>query len=87
MVVVNATGCEPAAILLTADEGTVLFFSMATSFSAAALTSDGLSSSARMVIGTGYAPDRGAYALELVRARRRCARRWASTGRGRRRER
>jgi L-erythro-3,5-diaminohexanoate dehydrogenase len=67
VVVVNARGCEPGAILLTADEGTVLFFSMATSFSAVALTSDGLSSSARMVVGTGYAPDRGAYALELVR--------------------
>ncbi len=67
VVVVNATGCEPAAILLTADDGTCLFFSMATSFSAVALTSDGLSSSARMVVGTGYSPDRGAYALELVR--------------------
>jgi L-erythro-3,5-diaminohexanoate dehydrogenase len=67
VVVVNATGCEPAAILLTADEGTVLFFSMATNFSTVALTVDGLSSSARMVVGTGYAPDRGSYALELLR--------------------
>jgi L-erythro-3,5-diaminohexanoate dehydrogenase len=67
VVVVNAKGCEPGAILLTADDGTVLFFSMATSFSAVALTSDGLSSSARVVVGTGYAPDRGAYALDLVR--------------------
>ena len=33
VVVVNATGCEPTAILLTADSGTVLFFSMATNFS------------------------------------------------------
>jgi L-erythro-3,5-diaminohexanoate dehydrogenase len=63
VVVVNAAGCEPGAILLTADDGTVLFFSMATSFSAVALTSDGLSSRARMVVGTGFAPDRGAYAL------------------------
>jgi L-erythro-3,5-diaminohexanoate dehydrogenase len=67
VVVVNSGGCEPAAILLTADEGTVLFFSMATSFAAVALTSDGLSARARIVVGTGYAPDRGAYALELVR--------------------
>ena len=67
MVVVNATGCEPAAILLTADDGTVLLFSMATSFSAAALAADGIGSAARMVIGSGFAPDRGAYALELVR--------------------
>jgi L-erythro-3,5-diaminohexanoate dehydrogenase len=73
VVVVNATGCEPAAILLTADEGTVLFFSMATNFSTVALTSDGLSSRARIVVGTGYAPDRGAYALDLVRGSPRLA--------------
>jgi hypothetical protein len=40
---------------------------MATNFSTVALTVDGLSSSARMVVGTGYAPDRGDYALELLR--------------------
>ena len=67
VVVVNASGCEPTAILLTADEGTVLFFSMATSFSSAALAADGIGSSARMLVGSGYASDRGAYALELVR--------------------
>lgn len=65
--VTNAGGCEPTAILLTADDGIVLFFSMATSFSAAALAADGIGSSARMLIGSGYSPDRGAYALELVR--------------------
>jgi L-erythro-3,5-diaminohexanoate dehydrogenase len=67
VVVVNATDCEAAAILLTADHGTVLFFSMATAFTKAALGSDGLASTARMLIGSGYAPDRGAYALELIR--------------------
>ncbi len=67
VVVVNATGCEPAAMLLTADDGTVLLFSMATSFSAAALAADGIGSGARMVIGSGRAPDRGALALELAR--------------------
>jgi L-erythro-3,5-diaminohexanoate dehydrogenase len=65
-VVINAADCEAAAILLTADHGTVLFFSMATSFTKAALGSDGLSSAARMLIGSGYAPDRGAYALDLI---------------------
>ncbi len=44
VVVVNATDCEAAAILLTADHGTVLFFSMATSFTKAALGADGLAS-------------------------------------------
>jgi L-erythro-3,5-diaminohexanoate dehydrogenase len=67
VVVVNAADCEAAAILLTADHGTVLFFSMATSFTKAALGSDGLASTARMLVGSGYAPDRGAYALELIR--------------------
>ncbi len=67
VVVVNAADCEAAAILLTADHGTVLFFAMATSFTKAALGSDGLSSGARMLIGSGYMPDRGAYALELIR--------------------
>jgi len=67
VVVVNATDCEAAAILLTADHGTVLFFSMATSFTKAALGSDGLASTARMLVGSGHAPDRGVYALELIR--------------------
>jgi L-erythro-3,5-diaminohexanoate dehydrogenase len=67
VVVVNATDCEPTAILLTADRGTVLFFSMATRFSAAALAADGIGTAARMLIGSGYSPDRGDYALELVR--------------------
>lgn len=66
VVVVNSPDCEAAAILLTADHGTVLFFSMATSFTKAALGSDGLCSPARMLVGSGYAPDRGAYALELI---------------------
>ena len=34
VVVVNAPDCEPTALLLTADAGTILFFSMSTSFSA-----------------------------------------------------
>jgi L-erythro-3,5-diaminohexanoate dehydrogenase len=66
VVVVNATDCEAASILLTADHGTVLFFSMATSFTKAALGSEGMASTARMLVGSGYMPDRGAYALELI---------------------
>jgi L-erythro-3,5-diaminohexanoate dehydrogenase len=78
VVVVNAADCEAAAILLTADHGVVLFFSMATSFTKAALGSDGLASSARMLIGSGYARDRGAYALELIRRDERLQRALAS---------
>jgi L-erythro-3,5-diaminohexanoate dehydrogenase len=67
VVVVNASDCEAASILLTGDEGTVLFFSMATSFTKAALGSEAMASKARMLLGSGYMPDRGAYALELIR--------------------
>ena len=67
VVVVNAPGCEPAAVLLTADGGTVMFFSMATSFSAASLAADGIGTEVRMLIGSGYSHDHGAYALDLLR--------------------
>ncbi len=70
IVVVNAPECESAAALLTADGGTVLFFSMATRFSAAALAADGVGAKLRMIVGSGYAPDHGDYALELVRGSR-----------------
>jgi L-erythro-3,5-diaminohexanoate dehydrogenase len=65
--VVNAPGCEPTAILLTAEGGTALFFAMSTSFSAASLAGDGIGTKVNLVIGSGYTPDRGSYALDLVR--------------------
>jgi L-erythro-3,5-diaminohexanoate dehydrogenase len=68
VVVVSATGCEPAAIVLTAPGGILLFFSMATNFGTAALTADGMSSDLRMHIGHGYSADVGAYALDLYRS-------------------
>ena len=40
---------------------------MATNFSTAALTADGMASTSRMLVGSGYTPDVGAYALDLVR--------------------
>jgi L-erythro-3,5-diaminohexanoate dehydrogenase len=67
VVVVNAGGCEPAAILATREGGTVLFFSMATSFQTAALTADGMARDVKMLVGSGYTPDVGAYSLELLR--------------------
>lgn len=70
VVVVNATGCETTGILLTADGGTILFYSMATSFQTAALAADGSSCDVRMLIGNGFAPDRGKYALDLARRSR-----------------
>lgn len=80
VVVVNAKDCEAASLILTDDQGTVLFFSMATSFAKAALGSEGVSSNARMIIGSGYAHDRGAYALELLQRHEALQREFASGG-------
>jgi L-erythro-3,5-diaminohexanoate dehydrogenase len=51
----------------TADRGTILFFSTATSFAAAALGADAAGSHARLVIPNGLAEDRSEYAFDLVR--------------------
>jgi L-erythro-3,5-diaminohexanoate dehydrogenase len=67
VVCVDVPGCESGAILATAPRGTVVFFSMATSFSAAALGAEGLAADVTMLIGNGYVPGHAAYALELVR--------------------
>lgn len=67
VVCVDVPGCEAGAILSTAPRGTVVFFSMATSFSAAALGAEGLAADVEMLVGNGYVPGHAAYALELVR--------------------
>lgn len=67
VVCVDVPGCEGGAILATADRGTVIFFSMATSFAAAALGAEGLAADVRLLIGNGYVPGHAAYALELLR--------------------
>jgi L-erythro-3,5-diaminohexanoate dehydrogenase len=68
VVCVDVPGCEHGAVLATADRGTVIFFSMATSFSAAALGAEGLAADVTMLIGNGYVPGHAATALDLVRA-------------------
>jgi L-erythro-3,5-diaminohexanoate dehydrogenase len=68
IVCVDVPGCEGGAILGTAGGGTVIFFSMATSFSAAALGAEGLAADVTMIIGNGYVPGHADLALELVRA-------------------
>ena len=67
VVCVDVPGCEGGAILATAEGGTVIFFSMATSFAAAALGAEGLSADVTMLVGNGYVPGHAAYALELLR--------------------
>jgi L-erythro-3,5-diaminohexanoate dehydrogenase len=67
VVCVDVPGCEHGAILATRDGGTIVFFSMATSFPAAALGAEGLAADVTMLIGNGYAPGHAGYALDLVR--------------------
>lgn len=67
LVCTTAPGCEGSALLLTGESGTVLFFSTATSFAAAGLGADSLSSCVRLEIPNGFTPDRGDYLLELIR--------------------
>lgn len=68
IVCVDVPGCEGGAILSTADGGTVIFFSMATSFSAAALGAEGLAADVMMIVGNGYVPGHAELALEIVRS-------------------
>ena len=63
----NVPGCEGGAIMACDDEGRVVFFSMATSFTAAALTAEGLGKACEMTIGNGFVPGHAELALELVR--------------------
>jgi len=67
VVCVDVPGCEQPAILSTAQGGTVVFFSMATSFAAAALGAEGLAADVRMLVGNGYVPGHAEYALKLLR--------------------
>jgi L-erythro-3,5-diaminohexanoate dehydrogenase len=68
VVCVDVPGCEHGAVLSTRDGGTVVFFSMATSFAAAALGAEGLAADVTMLVGNGYVPGHAAYALDLLRA-------------------
>jgi L-erythro-3,5-diaminohexanoate dehydrogenase len=68
VVCVDVPGCEGGAILATAPGGTVVFFSMATSFPAAALGAEGVAADVTMLIGNGYVPGHATLALDLIRA-------------------
>ena len=63
----SVPGTELASILSVRDGGTVLFFSMATSFTAAALGAEGVGKDATLLVGNGYVPGHAALALDLVR--------------------
>ncbi len=64
---VNIPNTEMATILSTKDRGTVYFFSMATSFTAAALGAEGVGKDVDMLIGNGYAKGHSEIALNILR--------------------
>ena len=61
---------EMAAILSARDGGTVIFFSMATSFTAAALGAEGVGKDVQMIVGNGFVPHHADLTLELLRKHR-----------------
>ncbi len=65
--VVNVPNSEFGSILLAKPDGRILFFSMATSFTVAALGAEGMARQVEMHIGNGYMPDCGGVALQLLR--------------------
>ena len=67
---VNVPGTELASILCARDEGTVYFFSMCTSFTAAALGAEGVGKDVTMIVGNGYTRGHAEIALETLRRRR-----------------
>jgi L-erythro-3,5-diaminohexanoate dehydrogenase len=68
VVCVDVPGAEHGAVLATADGGTVIFFSMATSFAAAALGAEGMAADVTMLVGNGYTPGHAELALDLYRS-------------------
>ncbi len=64
---VNIPNTEMASILACKDGGTVYFFSMATSFTQAALGAEGVGKDVNMIIGNGYSKGHAAIALQLMR--------------------
>ena len=63
----SVPGTEMASILSVRDGGTVLFVSMATSFTAAALGAEGVGKDATLLVGNGFVPGHAELALDLVR--------------------
>jgi L-erythro-3,5-diaminohexanoate dehydrogenase len=66
---VNVPGTELTSILCARDGGVVYFFSMCTSFTAAALGAEGVGRDVTMVIGNGYTKGHADIALQTVRDR------------------
>ena len=64
---VNIENTEMASILACKDEGVVYFFSMATSFTKAALGAEGVGKDVNMIIGNGYTKGHAEITLQELR--------------------
>jgi L-erythro-3,5-diaminohexanoate dehydrogenase len=64
---VNIQNTEMGSILATKQHGKIYFFSMATSFTAAALGAEGVGKDVEMIVGNGYATGHAELALNLLR--------------------
>ena len=64
---VNVNNCEMSAILPVHDGGIVYFFSMATSFTKAALGAEGVGKDVDMIIGNGYTKGHAEITLQELR--------------------
>ena len=64
---VNIPDTEMTSILCTKPSGTIYFFSMATSFTKAALGAEGVGSDVNMIVGNGYAKGHAEITLQIMR--------------------
>ena len=64
---VNIPDTEMTSILITKDSGLVYFFSMATSFTKAALGAEGVGSDVTMIVGNGYTKGHAEITLQELR--------------------
>ena len=64
---VNIESCEMSAILPVRDDGIVYFFSMATSFTKAALGAEGVGKDVTMIVGNGYTKNHAKITLDVLR--------------------
>jgi L-erythro-3,5-diaminohexanoate dehydrogenase len=63
----NVPNAEMACILPVKDDGIIYFFSMATSFTQAALGAEGVGKDVTMIIGNGYTKDHAEITLQELR--------------------
>ena len=64
---VNITDTEMTSILCTKDTGLVYFFSMATSFTKAALGAEGVGKDINLIVGNGFAKGHANLTLNIIR--------------------